>query len=66
MNPVTVQLPQDLLDFIQREVASGRYDSDREVIEAALIQMKDRALRLQEIRRQFLEEDADSFLEIAT
>jgi putative addiction module CopG family antidote len=66
MNLVTVPLPQDLVDFIQREVESGRYDSDREVIEAALIQMKDRALRLQEIRRQFLEEDADSILEIAT
>ena len=63
MHSVEIQLPEELSQFVRREVEAGRYDSTEEVIEAALIQMKDRANRLQEVRRRFLERDVDQLLE---
>jgi putative addiction module CopG family antidote len=65
MFSVNVELPEELQAFIEQEVSAGRYDSAYEVIEAALLQMKNRAVRLQEVRRKFLEVDADQLLEAA-
>jgi putative addiction module CopG family antidote len=63
MNSVKFELPEDLRLYVLREVESGRYESELEVIEAALVQMRERSARLQEVRRKFLEEDVDQLLE---
>lgn len=39
-------LPPDLKDFIDREVASGRFHSETEVIEEALARMADEVSRV--------------------
>jgi len=49
---MTIELTPELQEIISRELASGRYRSEQEVIAQGLRLLEERAIRLAELRRE--------------
>jgi antitoxin ParD1/3/4 len=50
MSDTTYELTDDLKRFIRHEIAAGRFNSAREVIEAGLLLLEERETRLAALR----------------
>ena len=50
MADTQIDLPEECLRFIDREVIQGRFSSRREVIEAGLLMLEERETRLASLR----------------
>ena len=57
MNTPQIDLTEDLKQFIHREVASGRFRSPNEVIEAGLPLLEERESRLAALRTAIEQDD---------
>ena len=53
---MNVLLDEELSEFVQEMVSSGRFSSEETVVAAALRQMRDKSAKKAEIRRILLEE----------
>lgn len=47
---MSMSLPQDLQQFVQQEIASGRYQSEEDVVREGLRLLRERDRRLQALR----------------
>jgi antitoxin ParD1/3/4 len=50
----TVVFPPDLEQFVQQELAAGKYQSEGDVVAAGLQLLRERERRLQELRAEIL------------
>ena len=55
MSDTSIELTDDLKQFISREVTAGRFRSPREVIEAGLLLLEERESRLAALRAKIAE-----------